>query len=319
MELTYQGLRIVIPFEGAVGVEAFTLEASFNHHVCLEIILLADEAVIETVIHEIADGDSITVYGGMQEMPIFVGSITDAEMVNRKGLCCLTLKAVSHTAQWELVPESRSFQNPDASYGQVMQRVLENLPEAEIMDCVTEGAATGGFLLQYEESGWEFLVRLASCFGTFLVPDCRAEHGCAYFGIPDLGEECVLDGEDYEEMKDMDRYYRIGCVAGILPQEHMGWEITARCDLCLATKVRFKGISTIVTGIRYDTVNGELVRTYKLCRRKGYICVPKKNPHIFGMGIPATVKERSGNCVRVHFDIDKTYDNSPSLGLIKIL
>lgn len=27
MELTYQGLRIVIPFEGAIGVEAFTLEA----------------------------------------------------------------------------------------------------------------------------------------------------------------------------------------------------------------------------------------------------------------------------------------------------
>ena len=119
-------------------------------------------------------------------------------------------------------------------------------------------------------------MRLASRFGTFLVPDCRAEYGRAYFGIPDLGEECVLDG-----------------------------------DLCLAAKVRFRGISTIVTGIRYDTVNGELVRTYTLCRRKGYICMPKKNPHIFGMGIPATVKERSGNCVRVHFDIDKTYDTSP--------
>ena len=67
-----------------------------------------------------------------------------------------------------------------------MQRVLENLPEAEIMDCVTDGAATGSFLLQYEESGWEFLVRLASCFGTFLVPDCRAEHGRAYFRIQEL-------------------------------------------------------------------------------------------------------------------------------------
>lgn len=122
-----------------------------------------------------------------------------------------------------------------------------------------------------EETGWEFLVRLASCFGTFLVPDCRAGHGRAYFGIPDLGEECVLDGEDYEEIKDMDRYYRTGCMADILPQEHMGWEITAWCDLGLAMKVRLKGISTIVTGIHYRTVNGELVRIYGLSRRKEYI------------------------------------------------
>ena len=110
----------------------------------------------------------------------------------------------------------------------------------------------------------------------------------------------------------MDRYYRTGCMADILQQEHMGWEITARCDLGLAMKVRFKGISTIVTGIHYETINGELVRTYERSRRKGYICMPKKNPHIFGMGIPATVKERSGNCVRVHFDIDSEYDASPN-------
>ena len=30
------------------------------------------------------------------------------------------------------------------------------------------------------------------------------------------------------------------------------------------------------------------------------------------MSIPATVKERSGNCVRVHFHIDPEYDNSPN-------
>ena len=31
------------------------------------------------------------------------------------------------------------------------------------------------------------------------------------------------------------------------------------------------------------------------------------------MSIPATVKVRSGNCVRVHFHIDKEYDDSPNV------
>ena len=68
-----------------------------------------------------------------------------------------------------------------------MDKVLKNQKDAEILDCATKGAVIPDFLLQYEESDWNFLVRLASHFHTFMVPDCRAAHGRAYFGIPDLG------------------------------------------------------------------------------------------------------------------------------------
>lgn len=311
MELSYQGLKINIPLEGLVSVEEFKLEASFNKHVSVELSLIAEEEKIEPAIHGLADNDGIEVYEKDQEQLLFAGKITDAQMVKNRGLCCLNLKALSYTMDWDLAPVSQSFLNLDATYKQVMDKVLENQPGAEIKDCVTQGAVIQDFLLQYEESDWDFLARLASCFGTFLVPDCRSDHGRAYFGIPDLGDEYVLDGEDYQETKDMDRYYRIGCMLGILSQEHMGWEVTAGCNLSLGQKVRFKGISTIVTSIRYRTIDGELVRSYQLNREKGVVCPPRKNPHIYGMSIPATVKERSGNCVKVHFHIDPVYDNSP--------
>ena len=311
MELTYQGLKINIPLEGLVGVEEFKLEASFNKHVSAELLLIAEEEKIESAIHGLADNDGIEVYENDLGELLFAGKITDAQMVRDRGLCCLNLKALSYTLDWDLVPVSQSFLNLDATYKQIIDKVLENHTDAEIKDCVTGGAVITDFLLQYEESDWDFLARLASRFGTFLVPDCRSNHGRAYFGIPDLGDEYVLDGEDYQETKDMDRYYRIGCMLGILPQEHMGWEVTAEKNLCLGQKVLFKGISTIVTNISYRTIEGALVRSYRLNREKGVVCPPKKNPHIFGMSIPATVKERSGNCVRVHFHIDSEYDTSP--------
>ncbi|MCI9072661.1 MAG: hypothetical protein HFH80_07615, partial [Lachnospiraceae bacterium] len=311
MELTYQGLKIRLPLEGVIGVEAFTLDASFNHHVSVELTLIAEEEKIESAIHGTADCDGIEVYEEGREKLLFAGKIVDVKMVKDRGLCGLKVKALSYTMDWGLVPVSQSFLNLDATYRQVMDKVLENQPDAEIKDCVTKGAVIPDFLLQYEESDWDFLVRLASSFGTFLVPDCRSDHGRAYFGIPDLGDEYVLDVEDYQETKDMDGYYRIGCMLGILSQEHMGWEVTAEKDLSLGQKVRFKGISTVVTHIYYHTVDGELVRSYRLNRRKGVVCPPQKNPHIFGMSIPATVKERSGNCVRVHFHIDPEYDTSP--------
>ena len=191
-----------------------------------------------------------------------------------------------------------------------MDKVLKNQKDVEILDCATKGAVIPDFLLQYEESDWNFLVRLASHFHTFMVPDCRAAHGRAYFGIPDLGEEYVLSDEEFTEIKDMDQYYRLGREQKILPQETLKWKVTARQDFCLAQKVRFRGISAIVTRIQYQTVEGELVRTYELSRRKGVLCAPEKNPHIFGMSIPATVKERSGNCVRCISISIRNHDNS---------
>ena len=312
MELTYQGLRIRLPLEGVIGVETFTLDASFNNHVSAELALIAEEEGIEAAVHQITDGDSIEVYEEGQERLLFAGKITDARMANERSLCCLKLKAVSYTMEWGLAPVSQSFLNLDMTYEQVMNKVLKDQPNAEIRDCVTRGAVIPDFLLQYEESDWQFLMRLASHFGTFLVPDCHAMHGRAYFGIPDMGEEYILDEEDYQETKDMNRYYQIGCALGILPQEHMGWKVTSGRDLSLAQKVRFRGISTIVTKVHYSTVNGELVRAYELSREKGMVCAPRKNPNIFGMSIPATVKKRSGNCVKVHFHIDKEYDASPN-------
>ena len=313
MELAYQGLFIRLPFEGAVGVEAFEMNASFNDHVTLRLLLLVEEEKIEALIHGIGDGDDIEVYKAEADGLLYAGKITDAKMEQDRSLHLLQLEAASYTMEWGLAPVSQSFLNLDTTYRQVMDKVLKNQKDAEILDCATKGAVIPDFLLQYEESDWNFLVRLASHFHTFMVPDCRAAHGRAYFGIPDLGEEYVLSDEEFTEIKDMDQYYRLGREQKILPQETLKWKVTARQDFCLAQKVRFRGISAIVTRIQYQTVEGELVRTYELSRRKGVLCAPEKNPHIFGMSIPATVKERSGNCVRVHFHIDPEYDNSPNV------
>ena len=312
MEITYQGLRIQLPFEGVIGIESFSMDVSFNEHVSVELGLLVEEETIEPAIHGIADGDGIEVYEDGRDGILFAGKITDTWMKKERGLCSMSLKALSYTMEWSLAPVSQSFQDLDLTYEQVLKKVLLDQPGAEIIDSVTQGAAIPDFLIQYEESDWTFLARLASHFGTFLIPDCCAAHGRAYFGLPDLGEETVLYGEEYQQIKDMDQQYRIGDAIGLLPQENIRWELASDRSLMLAQGVRFEGISAVVTRIKYRTVRGELVRSYELSRRKGVLCPLKKNPHIFGMSIPATVKERAGNCVRVHFNIDPVYENAPN-------
>ena len=140
MEITYQGLRIQLPFEGVIGIESFSMDASFNEHVSVELGLLVEEETIEPAIHGIADGDGIEVYEDGRDGILFAGKITDTWMKKERGLCSMSLKALSYTMEWSLAPVSQSFQDLDLTYEQVLKKVLSDQSGAEIIDSVTQDA-----------------------------------------------------------------------------------------------------------------------------------------------------------------------------------
>jgi len=310
MDITYQGLRFELPLDGIIQAEDFQMSAAFNSHAWVNMLLMMDEEGIEEAIHGLWDGANIKIYE--EQALIFSGKLINAQMVPVKGLYYLRLSAVSYTYEWGLESVSQSFLNLDATYKQVMDKVLENQMNAEIKDCISGGGRIPDFLLQYEETDWDFLIRLASHFQSFLVPDYTADNGRAFFGIPDYIDEVELQKEAYQIIKDMNRFYQVNLSDELLSQEMIKWEVKTNHSFILAQRVRFRRISTIVTGIRYVMENGELCKIYELSRERGCLSKPQKNKHINGMSIPATVKERSGNCVRVHFHIDKEYDTSPN-------
>ena len=125
MEITYQGLRIQLPFEGVIGIESFSMDASFNEHVSVELGLLAEEETIEHAIHGIADRDGIEVY---EDGILFAGKITDTWMKKECGLYSMSLKALSYTMEWSLAPVSQSFQDLDLTCEQVLKKVLLDQP-----------------------------------------------------------------------------------------------------------------------------------------------------------------------------------------------
>ena len=306
MEMTYQGLRIGIPLDGGIQVEEFSFDAAFNCHGRVSLRLLAEEETIQESIHALQDGARIEVYEN--ESLLFVGKIVQARMEIDRGIYHLCLEAFSYTMDWQLAPVSQSFQNLDATYEQVIEKVLENQDRAEVKDCVTGGAAISEFLLQYEETDWDFLVRLASHFKSFLVPDFGADYGRAYFGIPSYEDSFDFSEEAYETVKDVDQYRRVNTEGELLSQEIIRWNVKTSQPLHLAQRGFFRNVRCMVTAIHYRTVSGELCRYYELSREKGVLSTRVKNDHINGMSIPATVMERSGNCVRVHFHIDPVYE-----------
>lgn len=311
MTLTYKELEIELELDGLLAVEEFMLIQGMNQHGFLALKLLIEEEQGDDLVN-MASAIQITVRekevtGGQS---IFKGKLETAAVKKKNGLFYLYLEAYSYTKDWDRAEKSRSFQNGAMTYMEAARKVLSAYSRTDIQDEATREERIPGFLLQYEETDWVFLRRLASHFGTYLLPDISDDCGKVYFGIPNLNYGTILEKQNYILEKDLLYHARVLEREGILSQEVSCWRIKVRHLLHMWETLTFNGIEAVVTGMKLYTDKGELVYCYELSRRDGILREREKNPRIFGMSIPATVMERSGNRVRVWFDIDSEYEAS---------
>lgn len=305
MTLTYKELKIELGLEGLLEVEDFHLTLELNQHAFLSMKLLvreehANDFVNQASVLPVAISETRATSGQV----LFQGKLETVSARKEQGIWYLYLYAFSYTKDWERVEKSRSFLDGAMTYLDVAKKVLSDYGQADILDKISGGAKIPGMLLQYEESDWVFLRRLCSHFGGYLMADVTDACGKVYFGTPDNKYGTELQRQDYALVKDLLHYDRVLEPKGILPQEVSTWRIRCRSCLRMWETLLFNGIEAVVTAMNLHTEKGELVYEYVLSRKEGLRREKEKNPRIFGMSIPATVKERSGNRVRVHFDID---------------
>ena len=311
MTLTYKELEIELELEGLLAVEEFRLTQGLNQHALLTLKLLIEEEQGDDLVN-MASALQVAVRE-LEETKgqfIFQGKLETVSAKKENGLVYLYLEAYSYTMDWDRAKKSRSFQNGSMTYMEAAERLLSVYGKADIQDEVTKGAKIPEFLLQYEESDWVFLRRLASHFGSFLLPDASDACGKVYFGIPKISSGTVLEKKDYTLEKDFLYHARVLEREGVLPQEVSCWKVKTRRFLRMWETLIFNGIEAIVTGMELHTNRGELVYSYELSRRAGIRREKEQNPRIYGMSIPATVMERSGNRVRVHLEVDPVYEAS---------
>ena len=284
MMLTYQDLDIEIQTEGIISIDSLHIMQRLNDHGKAMIrAAVEEERAIETV--EQAAG-SLSVHirrRDEKKHTLFCGKIEEIKAEKERGLFYLCMHFTGYTREWDLTDKSQSFCRGNETYAQVLSKALSEYGKAQIKDEATNGMRIPGMLMQYEETDWNFLKRLASHFSTFILADNTVQWGRAYFGIPHMDHGTVLEEEEYTLLKGMEHYERSDHAADILPQERMRWRLRSRRHMQFGEQVALGHIETVVTAVDIKTVKGELVYEYELSRRKGIFTDRKTNPRIFGM------------------------------------
>ena len=302
MVLIYKSLKVDIPFE-ALSIEDIKITISLNDHASLYIKLLTAEGKIQEYVNRNIENEKVTVYKENGQK-LFVGKLKKFEMSFEGGVEAMEIYCTSYTKDFDIKKNSRAFYNLTLPYSSLINKVLESYPKKGFIDNATGGALIGNFVLQYEETDWEFIKRMATRFNAVLLPDVTVEYGRFYFGIHSIGSGRVINSDEYEIFKDIDQYKKkesLGIEDNFL-QEYTKWDIVYEGDLNLGEKVTFNNVCCIVSKIRIEKYKEEIKNVYTLSLERGVRTTYKTNHKIFGMSLPATVKEVQGNTMKVTFN-----------------
>ena len=230
---------------------------------------------------------------------LFVGLVNRITYKNINESSWAEIHLVSATKLLDQERKSCSFQNVALTYQDIAKQVVQQTGSADCI-CTTGESAIAKPLIQYQETDWEFLSRIASHSNTAIYPDVKTKSPRLWVGFPNEVINIEVDGIDYE-VGICEEY-----LDSELPSEvFIYYEIELDADYDIGTGVVFQGRKWWIEQKVIELKQGILVFRYRL-RLPYAIQTAKKYQSLFaGMSILGTVMAVDGETLKLHLDIDK--------------
>ncbi|MGP0576485.1 NlpC/P60 family protein [Paenibacillus peoriae] len=171
--LTYGNIRVNAPYE-IIRLLDFELTQKINEHGKVYITALIpdeDHAKYDGLAY---DEDVLEVYETDEDrgtVSIFKGIVTNIRSAFKNGVYHMYLEAASFTYLLDQQRKNRSFQNSSLTYYQMFRELIDAYPHGDFIDLTDSDKKLDGFIIQYGESDWEFLKRMASHLQAGLIAE----------------------------------------------------------------------------------------------------------------------------------------------------
>lgn len=243
---------------------------------------------------------------------LFQGMVQDVKVKALQGVYYMEVYAISHSYLLDVEKKSRTFQNKKMSYKELIGQVASGYADAMIEDAASKGANTGQLIVQYKETDWEFLKRLASHFHTGLVSDIYFERPACYFGIPNNGK-LAIDTMDYGVKQNIGKYLKLSKngISGLQEQDFIYYEVETNLQANIGDMVHFQGQTLYVYEIQGDMEKGIFRYRLTLTTQKGMTQSYQCHDRLAGGSLNAKIVEIKNDRVKVSLEIDEASGHSP--------
>ncbi|MDF2888557.1 MAG: hypothetical protein K0R23_2942 [Lacrimispora sp.] len=253
----------------------------------------------------------VVAISGREEASLFYGLIETLRIEVTVGSCIVDLHLFNGTKLMDYEEHIRSFQEDELTYSSLLDICNQGYEEAAKI--MTEGKEKkiDRFIMQYRETDWEFIKRLASMNHTVIFADCATKGERYHFGIPDRkGENEGLSGE-YWTQYDMQEYWdKKKHGLSVQPEDMMSYVCETREIHKLGERSVVDGRELFIWKIDSRLKGNELYHTVFMKSRRGLQEPVYYNNRVAGISLFGNVVKVKNEKVQITIQSDENKEQS---------
>lgn len=262
---------------------------------------------------ELTKGDSqINIEKSGTKEIIFAGYVEEIELAERQlGYYVLDLQLIGGSILLDQEKRYRSYQDVSLMHKDVIEKVALDTPNVILYSELMEDKAISKPLIQFGESDWEFIKRVASRLNepsyvdeTKSSPRIYVGRNSGYNVGRDIDAKLVSEGIDA-------RCYHFNELAKKNGKAvYYFYKLCGKENYCIGEKVTYKGNEFYIYAKDIILEQEELLYTYTIVR-EGYLKIPPLyNPKLTGASILGEIKKVNGESMELALHLKDEVDGS---------
>lgn len=299
---------IVHPFP-FITFESLHISKEINNHAFAYVSGILNNNIENDFLDKISASEVINIKGYSEdgeENILFRGLISKVSLKTENGVKFLEVWACSHTCLMDYKKHTRIFQDTHQTY-QEIAKYIKTQNQASMVCTEGKGQETGRLIVQYEETDWEFIKRLASMLHTIIVADSKNDKISFSFGPtkPPLAELKDFSFQTTRNLQEFKNFKQNG-MKNCHEEDFIVYQVKTRELLELCVPVNFLERKCLVKKIEISLQGNELINVYDLVEERGLNTLEIPHHNISGVSLEGTIFQVSQDQVQVKFIHDVT-------------
>ncbi len=312
---SYENIVMEI-FGGYEILEDITIHQKINEHTTIKLTAMVSEQSALKYETELLSKQAIKIIQKTEEQDIvhFGGMIQCLTVERKNGIYYIHIDGVSLTKYIDIKKQNVSYQNENSTYQDIIDKAIQEYNFPGMTYIWTEQSRSkkvGRFLLQFQETDWEFIKRVASIENLGLIPNMTGKQTQFFIGLPKGREEKIVPyckHKVHRLLEKAEKEVVNNKVNTIWQGDYIQYElydITEHYEL--GDVVRFQDMQYIVIE-KISTLfkkDGILRNNYVIQQKKGIAFPRLYNNALRGNSLTGTVIDVKRNFTKLHLHIDE--------------
>lgn len=220
----------------------------------------------------------LTIYGiteGGAEIELFGGYVKDFSLLKIDGQKAVQISLESGTVLMDLIKRRLTYQDLTETYRNIVDGIVSKYINGVVVANYTADNVIGSMKVQYEETDWEFIKRLASNIQQVVIPHAHKTSVVIDFGLNEtVSETRILDVLEEKIFKE-----KQGISYGVKTKECFD----------IGAKIEYKERVLFVYSVKSIYEKGELIHEYILKDKNQFVGEKYCNDKIIGASLSANV------------------------------